>query len=257
TDIDPAEMNKNGRTAVMLQSDVKSALRLLNANLSRQSHPLWCQRVHAFGRVIPRNEAGGIAPGELVRAVAAVCGEDAYVATDVGQHQMWTAQFYPLSAPGRFLTSGGLGTMGFGLGAAIGAQLAHPEATVALFTGDGSFRMNLNELATVAAYGLPIRMILLRNNSLGMIRQWQDASFGGRHSQSDLPALDYCAIARAYGLRAVALEETPGWQERLAEALREPGPVLIECPIRPDNKVLPTVKPGDTLESLALSAHEL
>lgn len=256
-DIDPAEMNKNIPAHTMIYADLKEALESINARLPRQSHESWCRQVKSYGREVPPNSAQGILPGALIRAVARLAGGDAYVATDVGQHQMWTAQYYPISKPLHFLTSGGLGTMGFGLGAAIGAQIAHPGQTVVLFTGDGSFRMNLNELATVARYALPIKIILLNNASLGMIRQWQELFYENRYAESSLTPLDYCTIARGFGIAAQRLTAGEDWQQQLENAFAQPGAVLIECPIAPDSKVLPMVMPGKGLESMELSSHEL
>jgi acetolactate synthase-1/2/3 large subunit len=184
-------------------------------------------------------------PYGIVRTVAALLPDDSIVTTDVGQHQMWVAQAYPFKRPRQWLTSGGLGTMGFGLPAAIGAALACPGRTVACFSGDGSLLMNLHELATAVEEGVEVKIILLNNSHLGMVRQQQQLFYGGRYHGSHLKSpTDFVAIARGFGVRAMDIGQTENPAAAIAEALRRHGPCLINVPIASDENVYPMVPPG-------------
>ena len=183
-------------------------------------------------------------PYGIIRAAAALLPEDAIITTDVGQHQMWAAQAYPFTRPRQWLTSGGLGTMGFGLPAAIGAAIACPGRTVACFSGDGSLLMNVQELATAAEEGVEVKIILLNNAQLGLVRQQQQLFYGGRYHGSAWAATDFVAIARGFGVRAIDLGEAENPSAALAEALRQPGPCLINVPIAGEENVYPMVPPG-------------
>ncbi len=186
-----------------------------------------------------------LAPYGIVRHVAAMAGDDVIVTSDVGQHQMWVAQAFPFSRPRQWLTSGGLGTMGFGLPAAIGAALAAPERTVVCFTGDGSLLMNLQELATAAEEEVNVKVILLNNGHLGLVRQQQQLFYGARYSASRFQAEpDFAAIARGFGIAAYDLDDATDPVAALARSLREPGPCLINVPIAAEANVYPMVPPG-------------
>jgi acetolactate synthase-1/2/3 large subunit len=184
-------------------------------------------------------------PHGLIRDVARHLGPNAVVTTDVGQHQMWAAQAYPFTRPRQWLTSGGLGTMGFGLPAAIGAAIAEPERPMVCFSGDGSILINLQELATAAELGLNIKIVLLNNGALGLVRQQQDLFYGGHRVASDLGGTtDFCAIARGFGWPTLDLGETGYHVDKLAAALNGTGPMFIHAPIDGDARVYPMVPPG-------------
>ena len=183
-----------------------------------------------------------------------VLGEEAIIATDVGQHQMHTAQYYPFTRPRSFISSCGLGTMGYGMGAAVGAQTGNPARRVALITGDGSFHMNMSEMATAVTEGLPILVLVMNNGVLGMVRQWQSMFYEKRYSQTDLlEDVDFCKIAQGFGLPAVRLTRGGEVENALRKALAAEGPAFIECMVDHDEKVLPMVAPGDSIDRLMLA----
>ena len=188
--------------------------------------------------------------GKIIGAAKKFTDADTPVATDVGQHQMWTAQYYPFEKPRTFVSSGGLGTMGFGLGAAIGACAGTGRKTV-LVTGDGSFHMNLNELCTAVKYDLPVVILLMNNNTLGMVRQWQTLFYGKRYSQTTLDRkTDYVKLAEAFGAKGMILKDPDSAESVLAEAFSADGPVLVDCRIGIDEKVLPMIAPGKSFDSI-------
>lgn len=175
----------------------------------------------------------------------------AIITTEVGQNQMWAAQFYKYKEPRTFISSGGLGTMGFGLGASIGAAMGRPDRKVINVAGDGSFKMNSTELATVAKYKVPIIQLLLNNHTLGMVRQWQDLFFQGRFSHTSLgPDVDFVKLAAAYGIRAYRISSNEEVEDVLREAVSLDEPVLIECDINPNEKVYPMVAPGEAISNV-------
>lgn len=176
------------------------------------------------------------------------------IVTDVGQHQMWTAQECRFERPRTFLTSGGLGTMGFGMGAAIGAQTAHPKERVTLITGDGSFHMNCNELVTLKSYRLPVAVVIMNNSVLGMVRQWQKLFYGNRFSETDPHrATDFAALAKAYGVEGMTVTRQQDVLPALEKAYSLNAPVVIDCHISPDENVLPMIPPGKTPEDMILT----
>jgi acetolactate synthase-1/2/3 large subunit len=194
------------------------------------------------------------APKNIIECVSRYMDDDTPIVTDVGQHQMWTAQFYPFKKPRTLLTSGGLGTMGYGMGAAIGACLALGRRCTVLFTSDGSFHMNLNETATAVSNNLPIIIVLLDNNALGMVRQWQKVFYEGRFSQTTLNRkTNYADLARAFGADGYRAATMTELEKALSDALKKQTPALIHCTIDSDERVLPMIPPGGTLEDIILN----
>jgi acetolactate synthase-1/2/3 large subunit len=247
-DIDASELGKIKRPDVAIEADVGEVLRRLEPLLRPTSRPTWTARVAHLCATQPLAMPGADdarQPYGLIRRTAALVGPDAIVTTDVGQHQMWVAQAFPFTRPRQLLTSGGLGTMGFGLPAAIGAALASPPRPIVCFTGDGSLLMNLQELATAVEERVPVKVILLNNARLGLVRQQQQLFYGGRYHASTFHAApDFAAIARGFGMRAHDLAAGGDAEEILARALAEPGPVLVNVPIDADWNVYPMVPPG-------------
>ncbi|NCC95153.1 MAG: acetolactate synthase large subunit, partial [Opitutae bacterium] len=248
-DIDPREMGRLRGVELALAGDARRVLEQLAERVRPQRRPAWQERIRRLEAAHgPCRTDGAVpdGPARLIRRVAELAGPDAIITTDVGKHQMWVAQAYPFSRPGQLLTSGGLGTMGFGLPAAIGAALACPGRRVVCFSGDGSLQMNIQELATAVEQRLDLTIVLLNNQSLGLVRQQQRLFFGERCFASAYAlAVDFAAIARGFGLRAHDLrgaEHTA--DEVLARALREPGPCLVNVPVAMDEEVAPMVPPG-------------
>ncbi|NLJ47461.1 MAG: biosynthetic-type acetolactate synthase large subunit [Treponema sp.] len=249
-DIDPAEIGKNVPCFHSLVGDVGELLSRLLPLLDRVSRPEWLARVDSWREDPPEGKAsGGVAPRAALQAIRAAVPRDTIVTTEVGQHQIWTAQYFGFTAPRTFLSSGGLGTMGYGTGAAIGAQLARPDRQVVHIAGDGSFRMNFSELATMVHYGLPILVVVMNNGTLGMVRQWQTMLCQKRYAQTDLDRPpDFVKLADAFGIRAWRAEDLPSFRSSLAEALSESRPALIDLRIGIDEFVLPMVLPGKPIE---------
>lgn len=247
-DIDPAEHHKNRQAHVALPGDAGRVLAALSPLVPARPRPGWAAirerlaREHPFA--LPGLDDAG-SPYGMLAAVAGMLGPDALVTTDVGQNQMRAAQAWPCHRPGRFLTSGGLGTMGFGLPAAIGAALAEPGRPVACVTGDGGLLMNVQELATLAELGLPVKILLMDNGVLGLVRQQQALFVGGRYTASTFAARpDFVALAASFGIAALDLEPCRDVRSALAAALAAPGPALVRLPVDPDAHVYPMVPPG-------------
>ena len=248
-DIDRAELGKIRSAALGVVGDAADALARLLARLPERRRPGWCARAAELRAAHPLRHPPEaeepLHPVNLVRALARLLPADAYVATDVGQHQMWVAQAFPFSRPRTLLTSGGLGTMGFGLPAAIGAALAAPGHRVACVSGDGSILMNIQELATLADLDLPVAVLVINNAHLGLVRQQQELFYGGRYSASRFRSSpDFAAIARGFGLRGVTIDPEADPLGQIAAALDAPGPCVIDIPIRSTANVLPMVPPG-------------
>ncbi|MDC7280086.1 MULTISPECIES: biosynthetic-type acetolactate synthase large subunit [Pseudobutyrivibrio] len=245
-DVDPAEINKNIMTDHAIIGDVKETLSRINKLLEQQSHEAWMKNAKAlvekYPLTIPKEGLSG--PFIVAEAYRQTKG-DAIIATEVGQHQMWAAQFYKYKKPHQLLTSGGLGTMGYGLGAAIGAKTGNPDKTVINIAGDGCFRMNMNELATASREKLPLIEIVVNNHVLGMVRQWQTLFYNKHYSATVLDdGVDYVKLAEAMGCTGVRVTTQEEFSKALSEALRSDKPVLIDCIIDSDEKVWPMVAPG-------------
>jgi len=255
-DIDPAEINKNVKTSLSLVGDVGESLRALAPLVERRARNEWNVRVEEWKkeRKPARSfDRRGLEPRLVIEELHARAGDGAFVTTEVGQHQMWTAQYWPFTRPRSFVSSGGLGTMGFGTGAAMGVQAAHPEATVVHIAGDGSFRMNCAELGTISAYGLPIIIVVMNNGTLGMVRQWQTMFYGKRHVQTTLDRPpDFVKLAEAFGVEAWRAKDEAGLRSALDAAFARRAPALIEVPIDIDEAVLPMVPSGRPLSEQIL-----
>jgi acetolactate synthase-1/2/3 large subunit len=258
-DIDSAEINKNVQADFFVLGDIKRLLTKLLERLPPRPESGWNGEIARWKTQTPRIEPSALHPRFVIEETARRLGKEAIVATDVGQHQMWTAQFYPFSRPRSFLTSGGLGTMGFGLAAALGAKLGRPDCPVALFTGDGSFRMNCAELGTAKYYGIPILMVLINNRALGMVRQWQNFFYEKRYSETalDRPP-DFVKLAEAYGIPAYRAETEAVFASMLDRALdgiASGSSVLIEALISVDELVLPMVPSGKPIDEQILGGR--
>lgn len=245
-DIDRAEINKNVQTDHHIIGDAKRVLELLDSMLTQQDHSEWKKYVFSFKTETEYDEGGStLTPKQISDVIARICPQDTIVATDVGQHQMWVAQHFHYDYPGQLLTSGGFGTMGFGLGAAIGAKVGNPEKTVIHVTGDGSFRMNCNELATEQYYNLPIITFIYNNQTLGMVRQWQTLIYNGHYSQTTLDrGPDFVKLAEAYGLGGKRVCTVPELEDAVREALASGRGYVIDCAIEMDEMVRPMVPGG-------------
>ncbi|SHJ00947.1 acetolactate synthase, large subunit [Geosporobacter subterraneus DSM 17957] len=251
-DADKVEIGKNKEVHLSLVGDVKNILKALVGKIEKKSRSQWLAEVEGWKRPIayPKDT---LTAKEIITKANQMTGPDTIVTTEVGQHQMWTAQYWQFQKPRTFLSSGGLGTMGYGLGAAIGAQIAYPDQRVLHMAGDGSFRMNCNELATVAKYNLPIITILFNNGVLGMVRQWQMHFCNERYSETYLAnTVDYIKLADAYGIRGIRVENIGDFEKALQEALSERRPTLIECVISKDEHVYPIVPPGKPIHDYIL-----
>ena len=253
-DIDRAEINKNVRADHHIVGDARRVLELLNARLERAHHTAWKEHVFSYPRETEYSLAGDhLTPKQISDAISRVAPADAMIATDVGQHQMWAIQHLHYDYPGQLLTSGGFGAMGFGLGAAIGAKVGNPQKTVLHITGDGSFRMNCHELATVSGYALPVVTVLFNNSTLGMVRQWQTLIYRERYSQTDVAqTVDYVKLAEAYGLSGRRVSNAADFEDALREALSCGHGYVIECVIGTDEKVRPMVNGGQHITKFLL-----
>ena len=260
-DIDPVSIDRIVRTDLAIVSHCTPALKTLHRLSDEQGLTpperqirAWRNQLLQWKAEIPlsycRNQ--NIKPQYVIEKLHQLTQGRAIIATEVGQHQMWAAQFYRFDEPNAFLTSGGLGTMGFGLPAAIGAQVACPDRIVVDVAGDGSIQMNIQELGTIAHYGLPVKVVILNNLYLGMIRQWQELFYGRRYSQSDMTqAPDFVKLAEAYGIKGLRATKPEEVKRVLQEGLETPGPVVMDFHVEPEENVFPMVKPGTPLSEMA------
>jgi len=250
-DVDEAEVNKNIHVAAALIGDAGQILSCLAESLEQQHHREWLSEIQRRKEQFPLQVGEGLTGPRVIRELDALTPDDAIIVTEVGQHQMWAAQHYSYRNPRTFLTSGGLGTMGFGLGAAIGAQSAMPERVVVNVAGDGCFRMNMNELATVAREELPLIELIVNNHALGMVRQWQTLFYEKRYSSTVLrDHVDYCKIAEAMGIRAYCVTNVEELRAALSEAVASRKPAVLDVRIDSDEKVFPMCPPGADLKEV-------
>ena len=253
-DIDKAEFGKNVDPDFCLQGDVKAILQDLLKDLKGVRHPEWREEITEFKKTKTPDRPGEFCPKNIIEAVRRHMQDSTVVATDVGQHQMWTVQYYDFEQPRTLLTSGGLGTMGYGLGAAIGGCIGSGRKRTVLFTSEGSFGMNLNELCTVVSQDLPITIVVLDNNVLGMVRQWQGIFYEGRYSQTTLNRkTDFAALADAFGAKGYSAATLEELEKILTETdTGDKGAYLIDCHINQDEKVLPMIPPGKSIKNIIL-----
>ena len=251
-DVDPAEINKNIITSASIIGDVKEVLKRLNPLLDQQNHDAWVAHIEDLKERFPlKYNQEGLTGPYIIEEIYRVTKGDAIICTEVGQHQMWAAQYYKYSKPRTLLTSGGLGTMGYGLGAAMGAKIAKPEKTVINVAGDGCFRMNLNELATASRYNIPIVEVVINNHVLGMVRQWQTLFYGGRYSATVLDdKVDFVKVAEGLGCKAIRITKKEEIGPALEEAIAYGGPVVLDCQIDQDDKVFPMVPAGAAIDEV-------
>ncbi len=251
-DVDPAEINKNVCIHQSIIGDVGEVLKRLNAKLEQQNHKPWVDQVLEMKEQFPLKYNPEILTGPyILEKIYELTKGDAIITTEVGQHQMWAAQFIKYKKSRSFITSGGLGTMGYGLGACIGAKVGNPGKTVINIAGDGCFRMNMNEIATATRYNIPIIEIIFNNHVLGMVRQWQSLFYGKRYSQTILnDKVDFVKLAEAMGAKAYHITQKEEVEDVLKEAISLNAPVVIECQIESDDKVWPMVAPGAPLEEV-------
>lgn len=249
-DVDPAEINKNIRTNASVIGDVKVILRRLNARLDPMNHDEWIAHIERMKDMYPLRYNKELLTGPfIIEKIYELTKGEAIITTDVGQHQMWAAQYYKYKRPRTFLSSGGLGTMGYGLGACIGAKMGCKDRTVVNIAGDGCFRMNMNEVATATRYNIPIIQVVLNNHVLGMVRQWQNLFYGKRYSQTVLnDQVDFVKVAEGLGAKAYRVTKKEEFEDVFREALALDIPVVIDCQIDCDDKVFPMVPAGKPIE---------
>ena len=259
-DIDDAEINKNIRTDVSLVGDLKEVLEKINGQLEQAEHKEWTAHIKELKEKYPLNyDERALSCPYIIEEIDRVTKGEAVIVTDVGQHQMWAAQYYKYSRPRTLLSSGGLGTMGYGLGACLGAKMGRPDKVCINIAGDGCFRMNMNELATASRYDIPIIQVVINNHVLGMVRQWQTLFYGKRYSQTILQdKVDFCKVAEGLGCEAIRVTKKEEVAPAIEKALRLKKPVLIDCLIPEDDKVFPMVPAGaaitEAFDALDLAA---
>lgn len=266
-DVDPTSIKKNVRVDLPVVGVLPKVLPAILEGLDKKTAVLeetvaetreWRDQVNEWKEQHPmtyKNTKTTIKPQYVIEKLCELTDDDAIITTEVGQHQMWTAQFYDFTVPRTFITSGGLGTMGFGLPAALGAQAAFPKRQVIDISGDGSFQMNSQELATLVQYRLPVKIIILNNNFLGMVRQWQQLFFDKRYSQTcmDLP-IDFIKLAQAYGAEGFKATKPEDVEKVLRQGLETPGPVIMEFKVAREENVLPMVPAGAGLNEMVLAS---
>ena len=249
-DVDPAEIDKNVKTYASVIGDVKTILKKLNARLDPVNHDEWLAHIDRMKDMYPLRYDKNLLTGPyVVEQIYELTQGDAVITTEVGQHQMWAAQFYKYKHPRTFVTSGGLGTMGYGLGAALGAKMGCKDKVVINIAGDGCFRMNMNEIATATRYNIPVIQVVLNNHVLGMVRQWQTLFYGKRYSHTVLnDAVDFVKVAEGMGAKAYRVTSKDEFMPVLKEAIGLNIPVVIDCQFHCDDKVFPMVSPGAPIQ---------
>lgn len=251
-DVDEAEINKNVNVDLGIVGDAKSVLNALNLLLKQQNHSQWLKEIRALKEQYPLSYNSDKLTGPyVIEQIEALTDNNAIICTEVGQNQMWAAQYYHFKRPSQLITSGGLGTMGYGLGASIGVKYGKPDQYVFNIAGDGCFRMNMNELATASRYQVPIIEVILNNHVLGMVRQWQTLFYGKRYSATVLDdKVDFCKTAEGLGCKAIRVTKKEEVAPAILEAMDSQGPVVIECMIEEDDKVFPMVAPGAPIDDV-------
>lgn len=252
-DIDPAEIGKNVRVDIPIVGDVKRVLSQLLEVLQPRLGEAWREKIKAWKKEYPLDyfDSGeSLKPQSIIREIYNLTEGNARITTDVGQHQMWTAQYYAFTKPRSFITSGGLGAMGYGLPAAVGVQVGCPDETVFDISGDGSIQMNIQELCTAVNYELPINVAIMNNGYLGMVRQWQELFYNRRYSQSELLNPDFVKLAEAYGAEGIRVTKKAGVVPALEQAIRSNKPVMIDFIVDREDNVLPIVPPGESLHKM-------
>jgi len=251
-DIDPAEINKNIIINQSIIGDVKAVLTVLNERIEQHNNKEWIDHVMDMKKQFPLKYHKDTLTGPyILEKLYEITGGDAIITTEVGQHQMWASQFYKYKKPRTFITSGGLGTMGYGLGACIGAKVGNPDKIVVNIAGDGCFRMNMNEIATATRYNIPIIQIVFNNHVLGMVRQWQSLFYGQRYSHTTLnDGVDFVKLAEAMGAKAYRITKMEEVEAVLKEAIALNIPVVIDCQLPSDDKVWPMVAPGAAIDEV-------
>ena len=260
-EIDEAEINKNVMVDVEINNDAKEVLKHLIPLVKENSFEKWIRefRIHdktEYEKVIKpetKSESGEIRVGEVVRHVSELTKGDAIIVTDVGQHQMYVARYYKFTRPNSLVTSGGMGTMGFGLPAAVGAKIGIPDKPVITFLGDGGFQMTMQELGTILQYKIPVKIIILNNSYLGMVRQWQDMFFNKRYASTELINPDFVIIAKGFSIPAKRISKREDLRDSLVEMLAAEGPFLLEVKVEKEGNVFPMVEPGSSVSDIRLT----
>ena len=246
-DIDPAEIGKNKKVDVPIVGDVRNILGELVQKLQKMGHyQTWHEKIKGWKKKHPLRykDDGKLRPQYIIQQLSALLEEDDIIVSEVGQNQMWTAQYYCFRKPRTWITSGGLGTMGYGLPASMGVHYARPDKTIFDIAGDGSIQMNIQELGTIAQYKIPVKIAILNNQYLGMVRQWQELFYDRRYSFTELPAVDFVKIAQAYGIDGIRVESRDEVQSALKTAINTPGPFMLDFRIEREENVYPIVPPG-------------
>lgn len=251
-DIDPAEMDKNVVSNYHLRGDLKEVLPILTNSIDQMDHKEWLDQINEWKHPFVQNQIDDyVNPQKVIETVDKYTPDDTIVVTDVGQHQMWTAQFYKFKQPRTFLSSGGLGTMGYSMGAAMGAKYGCPDKKIVMFAGDGGFHMNLNELVTMKSYNIPVVMIIMNNMVLGMVRQWQKLFYDNRFADTDPNRqTDFVKVAEAFGVKGLRINTNEEIDAVIKEATEYNGPIVVDCRISPDSNVLPMIPPGGSVDDI-------
>ena len=252
-DIDPAEIGKNMEADIPVVGDVKQVLKKLIPQVNEKEHKEWVKLIKNWKEKYPltyEDNEEEIKPQYVIEELDKLTEGKAIISTEVGQNQMWAAQYYKFSHPRRFISSGGLGTMGYGFPAAIGAQVGNPDKIVIDVAGDGSIQMNIQELATVANYNIPVKIVILNNKYLGMVRQWQEMFFDRRYSATEMTAPDFEKLAEAYGIYGKTVEKKSELESALNEMLEVEGPAVLDIHIPQEENVYPMVPPGAGVQEM-------
>ncbi|MFW6381191.1 MAG: thiamine pyrophosphate-dependent enzyme, partial [Bacillota bacterium] len=250
-ELDPAEVSKNVEADIPVIGDAREVLQQLLPRIKEQDHELWVNQIQDWKQKHPLNyedgDQGQIKPQYVLEKLYELTGGEALITTEVGQNQMWAAQYYKYTRPRTFISSGGLGTMGYGFPAAVGVQVGNPDRTVIDIAGDGSIQMNIQELGTISNYNLPVKVIILNNSYLGMVRQWQEFFYDRRYSETGMKPPDFRKLAEAYGIHGLSINKQDEVEAALRDMLETEGPVVLEVKIPEEENVFPMVPPGSAI----------